>query len=213
MDIEASGVAIGGTPVARFNVIGLNFEKYIDCQRERMKERQRTDNDMMANKVFNRARLMKCVTAYGPDGAPLPIKPDTFGLLPRPVFTKLVKALDNFDTPAGKIISENGDGVTSPIIYELGTPIAFDDTRAGDKPIGTEQKVIELEFMAAKGSDIEEVLCHSNGFEQTMSLIKTCAKPLGGENDLLRMPSWMLAALTFSDGWEILDKVLPLFVE
>lgn len=213
MEIEASGVAIGNTPISKFIVKGLNFEMYLECNRDRIKELNRTDSTMMATKLFNRSRLRKTVTAIGPDGAPVALRDENFSALPRPIFTKLVKAMDDFETPAGKIISENGDGVNTPIIYELGTPFAFADPKANEKPIGTEQKIIELEFIAKTGGDIEEVLCHNNSFEQAWSLIKTCAKPLGGESGLLRLPSWMLSEMTFSDGFEIVQKVLPIFVE
>lgn len=217
MDIEVSSAhqfKVGATSVAKFTVSNINFLGYADCVTERKKEAVRTGSDVMAEKVFRHMRRVKQVTAFDKSGNIVPLDRMNFATIPRPLFIKINKAIDNFAEPRGEVITQNGDGVLTPIVYKLGTPFEFDDVNANRKAIGTKQQIIELEFIAKTGGDIEEVLCYDAPIEQTIALIKTCATPIGGgDTGLLRLPSTMIDVLTLADGFDILSKVLPLFTE
>lgn len=217
MEIQVSGAhqfKVGSVAIAKFVIANINFVSYGDCVAERIKERKKTGSDMMAEKEFRHTRRMKQVTAFDKGGNIVALDRINFATMPRPLFVKINNAIDDFSEARGEIIGEGGDGVMNPILYKLGTPLEFDDVNANRQVIGTEQKIIELEFIARTGGDIEEVLCYDSPMDQTIALIKTCAKPLGGgDTGLLRLPTYMIDALTLADGFQILSKVLPLFTE
>jgi hypothetical protein len=200
--------------IVKLSVNQLNFVGYADCFREKLKARSRGMDDVAAEKEFRRARRVKQVVAFDKAGNRVELDQVAFGNMPRQLFVKINNALDVITDKPGKVITEDGDGVNTPIVYQLGTPFEFADTKADQKPIGTQQQIIELEFVAKTGGDIEEVLCHDNALDQTIALLKTCATPLGGgDTGLLRLPSWMIYSLTTSDGFAIMAKVLPVFTE
>lgn len=112
------------------------------------------------------------------------------------------KALDSEGSSPGKIIQE-GDGITTPIIYELGTPI----------PVKGNGEIRELEFMAKTLGDIEDVVHRSSSFEQALALIQSVARPLGADAQMLALPSWAVAAISVPDGVTIANAVLPSFLD
>lgn len=199
--------------IVKFNVSKINFLGYAECFKDRMRELQKTDNEILAEKAFRRSRRLKQIKAFDKDGNIIAMDHEKFARMPRPLFIQLNNALDSEKDERGKIISENGDGLYTPILYELGTPLAFTDTKLAEKPIGTESKIVELEFIAKTGGDIEEVLCGDTSLDQVIALIKTCATPIGGETSVQRLPSWLMDKITLQDGYEIMSKVLPVFVE
>ncbi len=203
---------IGTSLISKISVARINFLQYAECFQDRLKASARGLDESAAEKEFMRSRRIKQCTAFDRSGNPVKMDQVAFAMMPRKLFVKIHNALDDFGTERGSVIGE-GDGINSPIIYKLGTPFEFTDTKSEQKPIGTEQKIIELEFIAKIGGDIEDVLCHSNGLDQTVALLKTCATPLGGETGLMRLPSWMLESLTVADGFSIMSSVLPVFTE
>lgn len=205
--------SVGAKSVAKLNVSAINFATYAECWRERDVEQRRSGGDeMLATKAFYRARRLKQTKAYDRSNNVVDLDHMSFANMPRELFVKINGALDDDSDPRGAVISKDGDGLYTPVLYKLGTPFDFVDTNASSKPIGTEPKIIELEFIAKTGGDIEEVLCHQNSLDQTLALIKTCATPLGGGTSLQRLPSWMVNALTLADGFEIMAKILPIFL-
>lgn len=216
MEIEVDAKTpfiVGTNSISKINVSPINFLTYAECFRERLKELAKTNDDMMATKAFFRARRLRQVSAFNKANEVVILDNINFSNMPRSLFTKINNALDGQSAPRGEVLPGGGDGIYTPIIYKLGTPFAYEDTKLSEKPIGTEAKIIELEFVAKTGGDIEEVLCHENSLDQTVALIKTCATPLGGGAGILRLPTWMLNALTLSDGFTIMSKVLPVFLE
>lgn len=204
---------VGQVQIAKISISAINFVGYAECFRERLRASAQGKDDVTAEKEFRRARRVKQVVGYDTKNNRVEIDAASFGFMPRKLFVKVNNALDDFGDAKGEVITKDGDGIQTPIVYKLGTPFAFTDTKANTKPIGTEQKIIELEFVAKTGGDIEEVLCHSNAIDQTVALLKTCATPLGGETGLMRLPSWMLDAVTVADGFAIMSFVLPVFTE
>lgn len=204
---------VGQTAIAKISISQINFASYVECFRERLNASARGLDEVGAEKEFRRARRAKQVIGYDAKNNRVVIDSVAFGAMPRQLFVKVSNALDDFGGVRGEVITKDGDGIQTPIVYKLGTPFDFDDTKANQKSIGTEQKIVELEFIAKTGGDIEEVLCHNNALDQTLALLKSCATPLGGETGLLRLPAWMIDAMTVADGFAIMSSVLPVFIE
>ena len=80
----------------------------------------------------------------------------------------LTKHLDADEGEVGKIIKE-GDGVSSSIVYQLGTPI----------PVTGKNPITELEFLASTYGDIEDVMSANDSIAQTALLIAAIGKPPG----------------------------------
>lgn len=209
----ASPFVVKTQSVAKINISEITFAGYAECFRARIAEKARTGDDMQATKAFMRARRLKQVTAFTKANVIVALDHVAFANMPRVLFTRINTALDARGGTKGEILPGEGDGIYTPIIYKLGTPFHFTGDQISQKPIGTEQKIIELEFIAKTGGDIEEVLCHENSLDQTIALIRTCATPLGGETGLLRLPQTWLDTMTVADGFEIMAKVLPVFLE
>lgn len=217
MDIEVDAKTpfrVGTVAIAKVSIAQINFVGYVECFRERMKASGRGLGDVAAEKEFRRARRTRQVVGYDAKNNRVEIDNISFGQMPRQLFVKVHNALDDFGDKRGEVITKDGDGIQTPIVYKLGTPFEFADANQGRKPIGTESKIIELEFIAKTGGDIEEVLCYGNALEQTLALLKTCATPLGGgDTGLLRLPSWMIDSLSVADGFAIMSSILPVFTE
>lgn len=216
MDIEVdpkSPFKVGQISVVKIGVSSINFLGYAECFKARLRASARGLDEVAAEKEFQRARRLRQCVGYDKAGNRVELDSVAFAAMPRKLFVKVHNALDDFGTQRGEVITKDGDGIQTPIVYKLGTPFGFVDTASSQKPIGTEQMIVELEFAAKTGGDIEEVMCHGNTIDQTVALIKSCATPLGGETGLLRLPSWMLDALTVADGFAIMASVLPVFTE
>lgn len=149
--------------------------------------------------ALRRVRMLRQVTYYS--GSQV-ITFDQTELLrmPLPAARKLFKLLEaNDESPAGKIIRD-GDGISTAIAYELGTPI---EVAGGKEPIK------ELEFLAQTYGDVEDVVAISNVAQATLNLLRTVAKPV--HSSLLTMPSWAVDRITFSDGIAISQDVTSRF--
>lgn len=150
--------------------------------------------------------------AVSEDGTHHEITAEILHAMPRPVAMPLVKFFDTegnisedeseeqkaerlAKTP--KILTD-GDGITSPVLIKLGTPIES----AG-------KSISELEFVAKTYGDVEAVLAETDDLSRTVALIKTLAKPVG----MLSLPSWAVGAVTIADGIFLEQNVLPRFLE
>lgn len=198
-------IAIGKQNIASIVVSAINFSQYSKCYDERSREMNKTLSDVLATKAFLRARRNLQVKAFDEKGAAVVLDTTLILQLPRSIFVRINDALDEDNGLPGEIISKGGDGLDIPIIYKLGSPFSF-------KSDDSEKIIEELEFIAKTGGDIEEVLCGTTSIDQTISLIRCCATPIGGDSGLQTLPSWMLDNLTLADGIEIMQKVLPIFV-
>lgn len=122
--------------------------------------------------------------------------------LPIPVAKSIIAALDKGNGKMGKVLAE-GDGVTSAVIYELGTPIKMTDSQK------KEIVIKEIEFKASTYGEVEDILSGDNSLTRTAELLKIAA-PVGVEG-LTRLPGWAIDRITASDGTMIMNKVLPRF--
>jgi hypothetical protein len=118
-------------------------------------------------------------------------------MMPIPNAQMLTTHLDEEEGGVGKITRE-GDGISTSIIYELGTPI----------PVVGKDSITELEFLAKTYGDVEDVMSANDSITQTALLIATIAKPPG----MLQLPSWAVSAITIGDGITIAKLVTPHFL-
>lgn len=122
--------------------------------------------------------------------------------LPIPLARVIIAEIDGApDAPVGKIITD-GDGITTPILYKLGSPVVA--TSAGQ-----EKPIEEIEFLAKTYGDIEQVLAAASPMSQTVALLRFVAKPVG----MLQMPSWVVDLISTEDGVEIMEKITKRFFD
>jgi len=145
---------------------------------------------------LRRLRLAKQVSYYV-NGSTTPIGVDDVIEMPIPDARMLTTYLDNDEGEAGKIIRE-GDGISTSIVYELGTPI----------PVQGKDPITELEFLAKTYGDIEDVMSAPDSINQTAMLISTIGKP----PEMLALPSWATSQITVADGVTIAKLVTPRFL-
>lgn len=154
-----------------------------------------------------RLRMKHQIRALAEDGTELAIDDLDITQLPRALSVKLSNLLSMGDGEPGEVISgDKADGISSPILYRLGTPIKMQQNN-------DEVSINELEFMAATYGQIEEVLAETNEMSQAYSLIRTVAKPVGMGDTLQALPTWAADKITMADGFTIAEKVLPRFLE
>lgn len=167
-----------------------------------------------ANAVVRAKSIMARTKIVTDDGKTLDIEPLVLHMMPRPVATPLLRYINTEgDIPenataeeraammaATPAIISDGDGLTSPILVKLGSPIATGG-----------QTISELEFSAKTYGDIEHVLAGSNDMEKTVALIKHVSKPVG--LSLQALPSWGIDGIDIRDGFFIQNEILPRFLE
>jgi hypothetical protein len=184
-----------GAKVARIEVAHIGFAKFSALGMEAL---SRQVKGQKFETTFRNIRIIEQVTLYGDDNTSARLTPETLHKLPRPVAMQIIESLGADDGKAGKIISQ-GDGINTPILYELGTPV-----------IGADGKEItELEFIAKTYGDIENVLSETQPLDQALALVTWNAKP----PEMLQLPSWAVDQITLADGITIATEILPAFVE
>lgn len=122
--------------------------------------------------------------------------------LPRTVASAILKLLDKGQGPLGKILAA-GDGCTTPVVYQLGTPVEM------KKQTGETVTISDLEFMAETYGEVEDILAAANDLAKAGELIKRLGKPIG--SNLALLPGWALDRLTVADGIQVMRLVLPSF--
>lgn len=132
--------------------------------------------------------------------------PDDAQLLTLPIAIAR-EVIDNFDVgegALGKVLTPDANGISSPILYQLGTPIAVDG--------GKDKKAItEIEFKASTYGDVEDVLAADNQIAQTVELIRKVGRPVEFSS-LTSLPSWAIDRITMGDGIMIARNILPNFL-
>ena len=157
-------------------------------------------------KATMREQMRRRLKAWDANGAPIALKDGDILNLPR---AYAMQALRHADRPPGGTAGEvlaDGDGLNAPVLYRLGTPVRL----AG--PEG-DLTIEEVEIQARTLGDIEDVLAQDTPASQALSLIATCAKPVGLSIPLQRLPTWALDQITIADGDAIAERILPRFLE
>jgi hypothetical protein len=153
--------------------------------------------------ALQRLRMIKQVEYKSVDQVFTP-EYEQVGQLPIAVAKAIIAALEVGQGVMGKLVSEGGDGTTTPIVYKLGTPI---EMKGAD---GKSKAISELEFMAKTYSEVEDVLAADTELGRALALIRDVATPLGVDG-LMRLPGWALDRFTVADGLGIMRSVSPVF--
>lgn len=156
--------------------------------------------DLMKN--IRRGRIARQVHFMAAEKRIVPTDPD-ISTLPISVMKPILTLLDAESGPPGRVLEPVGDGMTTPIVYKLGTPFKSSNSK------GEGEVIEELEFLASTYGEIEDMLAAPNDIQAALILIKTVAKPLGSK--FQRLPGWAVDRLTMSDGVMIVNEVLKSF--
>lgn len=176
----------------------VSFVRFVDLL-DKARTAAQQSADMSIQAALRRERFYSQVTFIS-EKKKQKIDAVNLSLMPAPVAKSIIAHLgeEEGEVSAGEVLSA-GDGVSTPILYKLGTPIKGADGK----------ELTELEFIAKTYPDIEEVLVEDDRSQQTLLLIQKVAKPIG----MLQIPSWALDQITLADGLNIAAKVLPSFAE
>lgn len=199
IDIATPPYLVGETRIKRIVVTQLTFVEWVTALRAADATRQ-IEKSTDVKKYFQRERMKRQVKAYADGDALVTLSALDIMQMPRAYAMSVVRALDMNTGMPGEVISE-GDGVTSPILYKLSRPLRTN-----------QDSITELEFSGRTLGDIEDVIAADTMPDQALALIRTCAKPVGGEVNLIALPSWAVDAVSLVDGLTILEKVLPRFL-
>lgn len=192
-------VLIGGKPVQGISVSPLFYEAFAQLTEKVLPRVTATEK---FETLLRRERIRHQVVFTVDGKRALPDQQDIMSF-PVSVGKKIVAALDIGEGKGGEVIGD-GDGVSKPILYKLGTPIAMKGSKSGDVVID------ELEFVAKTFGDIEDVLSENNVVSQALALIRR-ARPVNSET-LHVLPTWAIAQIRNGDGVTIGSSVLPRFL-
>lgn len=151
--------------------------------------------------LLQRARMLKQTTFKAGNDVVVASAAD-ISQLSSAVAKQIIAALDIGVGAPGQLIGK-GDGMQTPVVYKLGTPIQM---KQGQATV----VIAELEFMAQTYGQLEDVLAAGTDAEKAKFLLRDIAVPLGGTT-LQRLPSWALDNITSADGVSIMNLVCPLF--
>lgn len=200
IEIKDPPFLIGETSIAKIEVVESSFQVLLGATGKAKAAAGGTVGDDFRKRVY-RERIKAQAAFRTAEGKAISVNDETLLQLPIVYAKTLYNAIDIEAAQPGEII-QDGDGVTTPIIYRLGKPIA----------VKGKGEIVELEFMAKTLGDIESVLAGQSDFEQALSLIQSVARPLGSDAQLLALPTWAVAQITVPDGVTIAQKILPSFL-
>lgn len=202
IEIKDPPFLIGETPIAEIQVSEVGFQAFIGATIVNIRQQGgNVTGDEYRKRVY-RERIKAQSRFLDAGKKAVPLTDEALIQLPIPYAKKLYAAIDVEEAKAGEVTTK-GDGVTTPIVFTLGTPIQI----KGKAPI------TELEFMAKTFGDIENVMHQQTEFEQALALLSSVARPLGSDATFLALPSWAVAGITVPDGVTIAQQVLPSFLE
>ena len=200
MNIEISKTfMIGGDVVDEVEVNPITFTKFGEAW-NRVQVRA-TKNVNLAS-LLQRERI-RIQGVFKSKGKSLVADDAAISQFPIPIARAIISALDEGQGESGEVIND-GDGVSKPLLYRLGTPIPLAGKDA--------QAITELEFSAQTYGQIEDVLAADNDVSRAIALIKSVASA-PEHASLQSLPSWAVEKLSMADGTAIMRKVLPGFTE
>jgi hypothetical protein len=188
-------VKIGETVIDTITVHPLTFVEMCDLWMTAVSSKLKPQT------ALQRARIAY-QTHFESGGKRIQIDDTSLARLPIPVAKSIIAALDIGQGTAGTVAND-GDGVTSSVIYDLGTPIGMKTSK------GEDQTIKSLEFQASTYGEVEDILAADNDMQRTLELIRRLARPVGSK--LTQLPAWAVDKLTVADGVTIMLKVLPRF--
>lgn len=202
--IYTGGITFGETTVTSIKVFPLNFVSFVKLWTDTQNEVRSSKTNDSSLVVMQRKRIILQAQFMAGDQR---LKPELANVLQLPlgVAKQIISALDIGEGVAGTLLND-ADGISSPIHYKLGTPIAI-------KVGGKEELIKELEFQASTYGDIEEVLAGDSEVPQALELLRRCATPVGLDSNMKTLPSFALDQITNADGITIMQQVLPNFLK
>jgi hypothetical protein len=186
-------------------IVPINYFQYAACVSRARLAQARDGVEDQWKKYISRERMKAQLRAIDHAGAQAELDDNAILSLPRKYAASVLIGCYSHNSKPGKVLVK-GDGATSPVLYQLGTPIMV------KRKDGTDQPITELEFSARTYGDIEDVLSETTIAAQTCALISSCAKPIGSEIPLQLLPSWAAEQITVPDGEKIADEVLKNFL-
>lgn len=201
INIDKRPFIVGDKRIAQITVRPIRFAGMVKAIQDAADAGMDKDNQ---TSYVRRARISTQADFIDTSGEKVIVDHLALSQMPREYASKLIKALDENGGKEGSLVND-GDGVSGSLIYKLGTPIAV---------LGGENNsdITELEFAADTFGEVEDVLAETNSIEQTLALLKKIAKP-AGNTTLIALPSWAVDAIAVQDGFTIMEKVLPRFLE
>lgn len=190
---------VDGAEIDTVNVHPITFVELVQCLD---KAHTKLTKDGNIQTLLRRERIIKQAHFMAGDARKIP-DAAAISLMPIPVARQVIGALEEGQGAQGEVIGD-GDGIEKPILYKLGTPIAI-----GGKD---KKPITELEFIAKKYGDIEDVLAaDGDPLGQAELLIRKVATPPEIES-LSVLPDWAVQRITSADGLLIARDVLPRFL-
>lgn len=189
---------IAGVDVTEFRVRHLGFKEFAGLFEGLSATAKSFDRELL------RARLKTQVKVELSDGKSISLTDETISEIPIKyalLLQKLVYEVYEED-PTNQPKMSDGDGITSPIVVTLTSPIKFQ----GGKTI------TDLEFMAQTLGQIEDALVADGRLQQVMALF-SIAKPLGKDLSFSVLPDSALERISMADGMFIMSQVAPRFLD
>lgn len=195
-DVEyTSAVAFGDQQVTAIKVEPISYGTFVQVWKSIPNNAPKFEVEMQRGRILAQTHFMVGEKRITPDRAAL-------GTLPYDVVKDIIAKLNTGQGIPGKLLNE-GDGVTKPVLYKLGTPITM-------KKSGETITIAEIEFKAGNYAEMEDVLACDHNIEKAMALLSTVATPVGVDN-LPRLPMWAVDRITLADGLTIMDTVANRF--
>lgn len=202
VEIKDRPFLVGDKSIARLFVKPINFMDFVKIGNETSTQLPKDGDWQMLNR---RLRIKHQVTAFTASDEAVKMDDLSLSQMPRKYAVQMVKFLNADGDKEGKLITE-GDVVSESVLYMLGTPIRV----KGDSEV---TEIVELEFQAQTFGDVEEILAETNPMDQTAKMLQTLARPVGANVNLMAMPSWALEQISLADGINMMELVLPRFLE
>lgn len=191
--------------IVRLEIEPINYFQYAACVARARIAQARDGVEDQWKKYISRERMKVQLRAFNSSNQVVDVDDNAILQLPRKYAASVLIGCYSHSAKPGKVLVK-GDGATSPVLYQLGTPIMV------KRKDGSDQPITELEFSARTYGDIEDVLSETTIAGQTCALISSCAKPVGSEIMLQLLPSWAAEQITVPDGEKIADEVLKSFL-
>jgi hypothetical protein len=188
---------LGEDTAVKVEISALLFAKFIELSKAVLATRSKVRYEVL----LQRARIKEQCTFVTKAGKKIKITDEQLMLMSATAGRAIVPKLSHSEGEQGTVLTA-GDGVSTAILYKFGTPIVSGGQDG--------KKIEEVEFLAPGYTQIEEILAGEQALFQTIDLIATVARPVGGT--LMALPSWAIDQITLADGLTIMNKVLPSFL-
>ena len=197
MEIEVTHpFEVAGTPVGKIAVRPIMFAKLVEITSNV------SDGGHGVAAALMKARMTAQTSFQDAKGAPLRATDADIDRMPLPVAKAVRDALDDGQGDIGKVV-QDGDGVSSPVLYRLHTPLKMKN--------GKDDVLIEeLEFAAATLMEAQEVLAEDSDLRKAHLLLLKLAKPVGVKA-LMTLPGAVVDQVTVGDGVGVMRHVVPKF--